>query len=412
MSIEIGIVCAVDEEFSALCEKITIDERIRLGGKSIVFGSRDGVRVVIIKAGIGNINSALATTLIISKFQPKFMLFSGIAGSLNPKLAIGDVLIGNTAFQAEAITHEQLRAFWTMPDLIKPADPSLLALANSIVGTAYPVKTGVIVSSDIFPAPKDFESLFKDKHAQAIDMETAAFYQTCNELATPGLCIRSFSNPVTNSEHEDLEEHNVAISSSNCSDFCFRLIDLIKKNKLVVSDENYESPADLLISQLKLIPHPEGGHYKRTYQSTSLVGVKQSEYESLERHAGTAIYYLLKGREFSAWHRIKSDETWFHHQGGTVKIHMIDPSSGAYQSITLGTPETITAATPQYTVKKNTWFSVSVDDPSSYALCGCSVTPGFDFKDFTLADHDDLTAKFPEHEKIISRYIHPENKKN
>lgn len=221
----VAIVCAVHEEFVALSSQLSIPQSSMIGDKKIISGTYQGKNILVIQSGIGNINSAIATSAAISVYNPDILLFSGIAGALNPSLEVGHVLVGRSAFQAEAISHEQLRMTWEMPPLHKPADTDLLQKAESLYADcSYFIKTGVIVSSDIYPAPKDYVTLFEEQSADAIDMETAAFYQTCNAFSKPCLCIRSFSNPVTNSEHEELESSNIMISSTNSSEFCFRLI--------------------------------------------------------------------------------------------------------------------------------------------------------------------------------------------
>src|SRR4029077_9586273 len=80
-----------------------------------------------------------------------------------------------------------------------------------------------------------------------------------------------------------------------------------------------------IIKQFDLQPHPEGGHYKRVFQSTDTVkSCDQQRYNNENRSAGTSIYYLLKGEEFSAWHRLKSDEIWHYYKGTPINIHVID----------------------------------------------------------------------------------------
>ncbi|MDF1795032.1 MAG: 5'-methylthioadenosine/S-adenosylhomocysteine nucleosidase [Coxiellaceae bacterium] len=337
-SVDLGIVCAVDEEYTSLSNYLLEKEYRTMGDKPITVGAFNNTSIAIIKSGIGNINSACATTLLYSTYKPHLMLFSGIAGSLNPKLKIGDVLIGKAAFQAEANSHEQLRRTWEMPSLIKTADTQLSDIALSLAENCpYPVKQGMIVSSDIYPAPDDFQALFEEQHAQAIDMETAAFYQVCNGLNIPCLCLRSFSNPVTNSKKEDLHDHHIEKSSTHSSDFCFRLINkLIMENHIASFNSPSNNTAETLVSKLNLEPHPEGGHYKRTYSSESMINVDKCEYGDDTRLAASSIYYLLQKNQFSAWHSVKSDETWFHHQGCSLTIHLIDPKSQAYNTICIG----------------------------------------------------------------------------
>ena len=74
--------------------------------------------------------------------------------------------------------------------------------------------------------------------------------------------------------------------------------------------------AKKIIQELKLIPHPEGGYYRETYRSDTLMQTNEGE----ERNVSTAIYFLLENDNRSRFHKIKSDEMWFFHQGKTVEI--------------------------------------------------------------------------------------------
>ena len=100
------------------------------------------------------------------------------------------------------------------------------------------------------------------------------------------------------------------------------------------------------------------------------------------RLVSTAIYFLLEGDNFSAFHRLRSDELWHFHAGSTITVHVIDPD-GSYSEIHLGgDPEA--GEVFQAVVKANCWFASQVRGPNSFALAGCTVSPGFDFADFEL----------------------------
>ncbi len=97
------------------------------------------------------------------------------------------------------------------------------------------------------------------------------------------------------------------------------------------TDELKQAAADW-IECLNLQPHPEGGHYRESYRSALEVDAsKLGPGFSRSRSVSTAIYYLLEGSDFSAFHRIRSDEMWHHYAGAAVTIHMIDPE-GEYAS--------------------------------------------------------------------------------
>jgi uncharacterized protein len=151
-----------------------------------------------------------------------------------------------------------------------------------------------------------------------------------------------------------------------------------------------------LVRCLELQPHPEGGFYAETWRSrqttTTPRGIRQT---------GTAIYFLLTNLNFSAFHRIQSDEIWHFYEGGSLHVHIID-EAGKYSRIALG-PNLEAGEVYQAVVPAGCWFaSESVGEPA-YALAGCTVSPGFDFADFELADRSTLQLAFPLHANLIAR---------
>jgi uncharacterized protein len=154
------------------------------------------------------------------------------------------------------------------------------------------------------------------------------------------------------------------------------------------------------IKKLALLPHPEGGCYREVYRCSELCPANGlPERFEADRTFSTAIYFLLQAGEFSAFHRIKSDELWHHYDGGDLEIICIHPSGGR-QSLILGKHSQ--SARPMHIVPHNTWFAARPLPGNGYALCGCTVSPGFDFADFVMADRATLTALFPQHASIIS----------
>lgn len=156
------------------------------------------------------------------------------------------------------------------------------------------------------------------------------------------------------------------------------------------------------IHQLQLQPHPEGGYYKEVYRSAGLI-----EKDCLpqkfggNRHYATSIYYLLQKGDFSSFHRIKSDELWHFYAGGSLVLHLLSKDSG-YQTITLGSNIT-GGETFQAVMPAGVWFAAKPTLGSDFVLAGCTVSPGFDFKDFELAKKDLLLQEFPQYEKLIVR---------
>lgn len=153
-----------------------------------------------------------------------------------------------------------------------------------------------------------------------------------------------------------------------------------------------------LIKTLNLNPHPEGGYYRETYRSKEIV----LNHENKKRNLSTTIYYLLKDNDKSMFHRIKSDETWFFHQGNPLEIVCI--IKGEVKTIVLGN-EIKRGEVPQILIPANTWFGANIKDNKGYSLVSCVVSPGFDFEDFELAKKEDLIKEYPRLKETIKLFV-------
>ena len=150
------------------------------------------------------------------------------------------------------------------------------------------------------------------------------------------------------------------------------------------------------IDHLELQKHPEGGYYKSTYKSDTMVVEERGE-----RPLYTSIYFLLRSEDVSHFHRLQSDELWYFHAGSSLTIHMITPE-GAYHEVALGL-DFEKGEVAQYVVPKHTIFGSSVKDKDTFSLVGCMVSPGFDFEDFELFETDDLLSQYPSYSEIIRK---------
>ena len=158
--------------------------------------------------------------------------------------------------------------------------------------------------------------------------------------------------------------------------------------------------AQQLIQQYKLQPHPEGGWYKETYKSREYIPahVLPARFRG-SRSFSTAIYFLLEQNDFSGFHRIRSDECWHFYAGDPLLIYVIQ-QNGMLDIIQLGN-DISKGQLFQYVVPANCWFASKPAAGSRFSFTGCTVSPGFDFADFELADADTLTALYPLHEIVI-----------
>jgi predicted cupin superfamily sugar epimerase len=153
------------------------------------------------------------------------------------------------------------------------------------------------------------------------------------------------------------------------------------------------------IRELDLAPHPEGGWYRESYRAGErFPGAAQTRFPA-GRSLSTAIYFLLDHANFSAFHRIRSDELWHHYDGDGTDVHVIEPG-GDYRRLALGRGE---GRQPQAVVPAGCWFAAEVARGGDFALLGCTVAPGFDFADFELADGIALADACAQHAPLVRR---------
>jgi uncharacterized protein len=153
--------------------------------------------------------------------------------------------------------------------------------------------------------------------------------------------------------------------------------------------------ARAVIDALGLAPHPEGGFYRETFRAPLVVRAPHGD-----RAASTAIYFLLPAGTFSALHRVRSDEVWHHYDGDSLELHTID-ERGSHAVAVLGRG-LLLGERPQHVVPAGVW-QAAVPLGMRFALCGCTVAPGFDFADFEMPARTDLESRYPELGAVIGR---------
>jgi uncharacterized protein len=159
--------------------------------------------------------------------------------------------------------------------------------------------------------------------------------------------------------------------------------------------------AEFWIENLALLPHPEGGFFKENYRSTEFIsGSALPQRFHDQRCFSTAIYFLLRSEDRSVFHRIQSDEIWHFYAGTTLSIYILDDAGLTTLKLGMNARK---GESLQVVVPAGKWFGAKVDDSNSYNLAGCTVAPGFDYKDFEMADRSVLLKTFPAHRDIIEK---------
>lgn len=212
-----GILGAFPEEVRLLLSKLEHKEEHTVQKLRFTTGVLNGRKVVVAHSGIGKVNAAISTTLMISHFKPGEVIFTGIAGGTDEKLAPGDIVIGAEvayhdygAIEGDKFVSRPTRDAATMADnpVYFRSDSSLLRLAMNAMKSVRlePIRRdgkseqprivqGVIVTGDVFVASSaKVAQLKKDLRALATEMEGAAVAQVCWQQGVPLIVIRSLSD--------------------------------------------------------------------------------------------------------------------------------------------------------------------------------------------------------------------------
>lgn len=158
------------------------------------------------------------------------------------------------------------------------------------------------------------------------------------------------------------------------------------------------------IEHLQLLPHPEGGYYRELYRAREVIPQEGlPERFGGPRSMATSIVYLLRAGERSVFHRIRSDETWHFYAGDSLELFQLDELD-PHQLVQVSIGNQLHRREHlQWTVPAGVWFASrpATTNSSGYSLLGCTVSPGFDFADFQLAQRNDLLGLFPLHSELI-----------
>lgn len=158
--------------------------------------------------------------------------------------------------------------------------------------------------------------------------------------------------------------------------------------------------ADYYIAKLRMTQHIEGGAFKEHYRAPLLLpGATLSSAHKGDRNASTAIYFLLRHGEFSAFHLLASDEVLHFYDGSPLHVYEID-AVGAMHVHKLGR-DLDSGERFSLVIPGGSWFALRCELAEGFSLIGCTVAPGFDFDDFTLDDRAVLLGKFPQHAQLI-----------
>ncbi|MHC3758795.1 5'-methylthioadenosine/S-adenosylhomocysteine nucleosidase [Staphylococcus succinus] len=195
----IGIIGAMEEEVAILKDKLIELEEINIAHVIFYKGKLQGKEVVLTQSGIGKVNVAISTTLLIEKFKPELVINTGSAGALDTSLNVGDVVVSDTVSYHDADARAfgyQLGQIPQMPAEFT-ADKQLYDKAIIAINEQNLVaKTGLIVSGDSFIGTSEQRLQIKTNFPQAMaaEMEATAIAQTCYQFNLPFIITRAISD--------------------------------------------------------------------------------------------------------------------------------------------------------------------------------------------------------------------------
>ncbi|BDX04316.1 MAG: 5'-methylthioadenosine/S-adenosylhomocysteine nucleosidase [Marinomonas sp.] len=218
----IGLIGAMDEEVAVIKAWMTDVREQSIAGCDFFVGQFEGKDVVLLKSGIGKVNAAVSTTLLLSEFTPEYVINIGSAGGFDPDLQVGDVVISDqvvhhdvdvTAFgYAMGQVPNMPATFSADPQLVEQAKHALLSV------TQVQAKVGLIGTGDSFmndPVRVDaVRTIFPD--LVAVEMEAAAVAQVCFKFGTPFVVVRSLSDIAGKESPKSFEEY-LKVAAENSS---------------------------------------------------------------------------------------------------------------------------------------------------------------------------------------------------
>lgn len=230
---KIGIVVAMKEELEALTSSLTITETYRIFDLTFYEANFANKKVIIVECGVGKVNAARTTQILIDNLKVDYIINIGVAGGISKRVNIGDIVIGRELVQHDfditSFGHE--KGYITGVGKMIPADEYLIrTFEASTQNEKINIVTGVIASGDIFCTdPKMSLKINQKFQADCVEMEGASVAQVCYLSNIPFLVLRSISDVVNGANEIDFETF-LKSSSQIVAQCLLKTIDQIKEN--------------------------------------------------------------------------------------------------------------------------------------------------------------------------------------
>lgn len=220
----LGIIGAMELEVETLKAQMKVEEIVTRASMQFYKGTLEGTKVVVVKSGIGKINAALCVQILVDVFKVSYIINTGVAGSLNADLNIGDIVISSDAVHHDVDVRIFGYALGEVPGIGTrefKADEKLVALAEKCCLEVNPdtnVRVGRIVSGDQFISSREVkDALITNFQGLCTEMEGASIAQGAYLNQVPFVIIRAISDKADDSAEEDYPtfERKAAIHCAN-----------------------------------------------------------------------------------------------------------------------------------------------------------------------------------------------------
>ena len=292
----VAILGAFDEEVTILEGQLVNPTAHTIEGIQFLTGTLNQQNVVIARTGVGKVNAAMTATLVIEHFRPNQVIFTGVAGGLNPDLQIGDIVIAEKTAQHDLgrLESTEIENMGTKNPIngkrnpvFFPADPRLLQITETVLadiklnpfqtpqGQRHPrIIRGTVVTGDVFVASDAKKTiLHKNLGADAVEMEGAAVAQICWQHNVPCLVIRSLSDNAGANASEDFRKY-YKIAARNSAALVTRIISQLHSEQSMQPDVKIppEQTQDLPASPQQSALSPNEQRFKEMLSGVTLTG--------------------------------------------------------------------------------------------------------------------------------------------
>src|SRR5699024_1389317 len=229
-----GIIGAMEEEVAYVKAQIEQLKEVTIANRTFYEGKIQEKDVVLLQSGIGKVNAAMATTILMERFAPDIVINTGSAGGFSTKLSVGDLVISDEVVHHDVDATAFDYAYGQVPQMPASykAEPTLIKKISTLLQEMnLPYEIGLIATGDSFMSDSERVSFVKEQFPNmlAAEMEGAAIAQVCYQYDIPFIIIRALSDIAGKDSAVSFEQF-LKIAAKNSSDLILRFIKEVKYN--------------------------------------------------------------------------------------------------------------------------------------------------------------------------------------